>query len=317
MLVKGSDALEQIAGLDTVVFDKTGTLTKGVFEVSGVHSKTIGEKEILKLAAAVEAYSSHPIAKSIVSSCTEPAELFAQDLKNIAGKGIEARIEGKRVLVGNEKLMADNGIEYKECSHGGTVVHVAIENKYLGHIVIADSIKEETKDTVMKMKLSGIESVMLTGDNQKTASQIAQSSGIEKYGHSLLPENKVDEIKKIKAHGKTVAFAGDGINDAPALAASDVGIAMGALGSDAAIETADIVIMDDDIKKIPLLIRIAKKAKLIAKENIIFSVAVKVAVLLLSAFAIPNIMWFAAFADVGVLVLAVLNSMRTMKIDRR
>ena len=315
ILVKGSDSLDEIADVDTVVFDKTGTLTKGLFEVVAIHPESIGEEEILKLAAAVEGYSSHPIARSITAHYSGMNEYFVDNLKNLSGTGISADVDGKKVLIGNEKLMEAGGIVYKPCSHKGTIVHIARDSEYLGHIVISDIIKEEAAEAIGQIKASGITPVMLTGDNGDIAENIANTAGIENYRHSLLPEAKLTEVEKLIGENKKVAFAGDGINDAPALARANVGIAMGGLGSDAAIETADIVIMDDNVKKIPLIIKIAKKAKLIAKQNIIFSIAVKAGVLILSAVGIHNIMWFAAFADVGVLVLAVLNAMRTMNIN--
>ena len=313
ILVKGADSLDEISAVDTVVFDKTGTLTKGTFEVVAIHPKMVSENDILKLAAAVEQYSTHPIARSIVAHYKGENEYFVSNLQNISGMGIYAEIDRNEVLVGNKKLMEKYGVTYKECSKNGTIAHVALDGKYLGHIVISDGVKKTGAEAINELKSAQIEPVMLTGDNAETAKEIAETVGIEKFEHSLLPEQKVEKIEELLGENKRIAFVGDGINDAPALACSNVGIAMGGLGSDAAIETADIVIMDDDIAKIPLLIRIAKRAQLIAKQNIIFSIAVKVGVLLLSAFSVPDIMWFAAFADAGVLVLAVLNAMRTMK----
>lgn len=314
ILIKGSDSLDEISAVNTIVFDKTGTITKGAFEVVAIHPKMVSENDILKLAAAVEQYSNHPIARSIISHYKGENDYFVESIKDISGMGIYAEIDKNAVLVGNEKLMQKYGVEHKKCSKNGTIVHVALDGKYLGHIVVSDGIKDTVKQAVSEIKETQIETVMLTGDNGETAKEIAQSVGIDKYEHSLLPEKKVQKIEQFLAEKRRVAFVGDGINDAPALAVSCVGIAMGALGSDAAIETADIVIMDDDIAKIPTLIRIAKKAQLIAKQNIVFSIGVKVGVLILSAIGVPDIMWFAAFADAGVLVLAVLNAMRTMKI---
>lgn len=315
ILVKGSDCLDEISAVDTVVFDKTGTLTKGAFEVVAIHPKMASENDILKLAAAIEQYSTHPIAQSIVAHYKGENEYFVENLKNIPGMGIYAEIDRNPVLVGNEKLMRKYGVTHKQCSKSGTIVHIALDGKYLGHLVISDGLKESGKQAIKELKDAKIEPIMLTGDNGETAGEIAEAVGIENFEHSLLPEQKVEKIEALSAQNKKTAFVGDGINDAPALAASNVGIAMGGLGSDAAIETADIVIMDDDVSKIPLLIRIAKKARLIAKQNIVFSIAVKVGVLLLSTFGAPHIMWFAAFADAGVLLLAVLNAMRTMKIS--
>ncbi|MBO4468288.1 MAG: cadmium-translocating P-type ATPase, partial [Clostridia bacterium] len=314
ILVKGADSLETVSDIDTLLLDKTGTLTKGSFEVTAIHPKQVSEDDILKLAAAVEEYSSHPIARSIVSHYNGVNNYFVEDVQNISGMGVGAVVEGKRVLIGNDKLMQKFNIGYKECSHKGTIVHIALDRVYLGHIVISDAVKDESGKAIDELKALTIEPIMLTGDNGDVAKEIAEKLGIGRYEHSLLPENKVGRVEKLLGENKKVAFVGDGINDAPALARANVGIAMGGLGSDAAIETADIVIMDDNIDKIPLIIKIARRAKLIAKQNIIFSIAVKLCVLILSALSIPKIMWFAAFSDVGVLVLAVLNAMRTMKI---
>ena len=314
ILVKGCNLLDKISSVDTIVFDKTGTLTKGVFEVTAIHPKEADKNDILKLAAALESGSPHPIAKSIVAHYKGENDFVAENLTNISGKGLVAKVKGRRVLLGNDKLMSDYGINYKNCSHSGTIVHIALENTYLGHIVISDDLKPNAQETIEDLKCSGIDLVMLTGDNENTAKEIADKAGIENFSAALLPEDKVKELEKLINNGKKIAFAGDGINDAPVLALADVGIGMGALGSEAAVESADVIIMDDDIKKIPLLIRIAKKAKRIASENIVFSILVKVTVLVLSVLGIPNMMWLAAFADVGVLVLAVLNSMRAMRI---
>ncbi|MCQ2450591.1 MAG: cadmium-translocating P-type ATPase [Clostridia bacterium] len=314
ILVKGSDSLDKFAKLNNIVFDKTGTLTKGVFEVAAVHPQEADEENILKLAASVEKSSNHPIAKSIVSHYNGEEFYEALDVSEISGKGIIAKVKGKEVLIGNEKLMDEYGISYKECHRFGTTVHISLKGVYLGHIVISDTVKEGAKETVEAINSMKRPPVMLTGDGEETAKAVAEDLGINIYKYSLLPDDKVSEVENIIKDGKTTAFIGDGINDAPVLARADVGVAMGGLGSDAAIDAADVVIMNDDIRKIPLLIKIAEKSQRIARENIVFSIGIKVLVLLLSAFGLPYIMWLAAFADAGVLVLAVLNAIRTLKI---
>ncbi len=314
ILVKGSDSLDKFAKLNNIVFDKTGTLTKGVFEVAAVHPQEADEENILKLAASVEKSSNHPIAKSIVSHYNGEEFYEALDVRELSGKGIIAKVKGKEVLIGNEKFMDEYGISYKECHRFGTTVHIALKSVYLGHIVISDTVKEGAKETVEAINSMKITPVMLTGDGEETAKAVAEDLGINIYKYSLLPDDKVSEVENIIKDGKTTAFIGDGINDAPVLARADVGVAMGGLGSDAAIDAADVVIMNDDIRKIPLLIKIAEKSQRIARENIVFSIGIKVLVLLLSAFGLPYIMWLAAFADAGVLVLAVLNAIRTLKI---
>jgi len=315
ILIKGSQSIETMSALKTVVFDKTGTLTEGTFTVTAIHPEVVNADELLKIAAAVEGYSNHPIAQSIVSYFAGENDLCVQEVSEISGKGMRAYANGKIVLVGNEKLIESYGIEYKKCHHTGSIVHIAFDKTYLGHIVISDKIKEGTSEGIKALGGMGVNAVMLTGDNEASAENIANELTIADFRHSLLPQDKVTELEKIldESTGK-VAFVGDGINDAPVLARADVGIAMGALGADSAIEAADIVIMDDKLNKLPELIKISKKALLIAKENIIFSIAVKIAVLLLSAFGVSGIMWLAAFSDAGVLVIAVLNAIRTMKI---
>lgn len=314
ILVKGSDCFDNISKLKTIVFDKTGTLTKGRFEVVAVHPESINKNDVLRLAASVEKQSNHPIAWSIVTHYNENDYYEVEKLTEVAGKGIVAEIKGRKVFVGNNSLMKDNDIEYKDCHHKGTIIHVAMNDTYLGHIVISDSIKSTSKDCIDTLTSDNIKTVMLTGDNFETAKNVAESLEINEYKWSLMPADKVYEIEKLLSDKYKTAFVGDGINDTPVLARADVGIAMGGLGSDAAIDTADVVIMDDDISKIPTLIKIARKSVKIATQNIVFSIAIKLAVLVLSTFGIPNIMWLAAFADVGVLVLAVLNALRTMKI---
>jgi len=317
ILVKGSDSLEILSKLDTVVFDKTGTLTKGTFTVTCLHPKMIDEKELVRIAAAAERYSSHPVAISIKEKFGEEIKAKTENITEESGLGIGAVVDGQNVLVGSEKLMEKNGIQVPVCHHIGTVVHVAKNGEYLGHIVISDEIKEKSKDTVSYLKSKKIHTVMLTGDNEEQAKAVGESVGIDSISYGLLPAQKVEEFNKIKSsNNKKIAFVGDGINDAPVLCVSDVGIAMGALGSDAAIEAADVVIMNDDIGKLSLSLRIAKKSLRIAKEIIVFSIAVKIGVLILSAIGISGIMWLASFADVGVLVIAVLNAMRTLKIRK-
>ncbi len=316
IIVKGSDRLEKFAKLNAVAFDKTGTLTKGSFEVTAVHPEKIDKKELLKIAASAEKYSTHPIALSIIAQHGGEETYEVSDVKEIAGEGITAKIGEKTVLVGSDKMLLSNGIQIRDChdDDNGTVIHISLGGVYGGHIVISDKIKSGTKECIEKLKQMGIKTVMLTGDGESSARFVAKAIGIDGYKSLLLPADKVREIETlIQNEKKVTAFTGDGINDAPVLARADVGIAMGALGSDAAVSTADVVIMDDNIGKIPALIKIAKKAVRIAKENIVFSIAIKVGVLILSALSVPNIMWFAAFADAGVLVLAVLNSMRTMR----
>ncbi|MCQ2455096.1 MAG: cadmium-translocating P-type ATPase [Clostridia bacterium] len=314
ILVKGSDALEVFSKIRAFAFDKTGTLTKGSFAVVAVHPEKIDKQELVKITASCEKYSTHPIALSIVSCLGDRPMYEVKNTKEISGRGIECVIDDNTILVGSEKLMNENGVNYKECHHSGTVVHIAVNGEYSGHIVISDSIKPSAKKTVEKLKKAKIKTVMLTGDNKETAKTVAEELGIDEYYSSLLPQKKVEIIEELIEKQKLVtAFSGDGINDAPVLARASIGVAMGALGSDAAINTADVVIMDDNLCKLPVLMKISKKAVRIAKENIAFSIGIKVGVLILSALSVPNIMWFASFADVGVLILAVFNSMRTMR----
>lgn len=314
ILVKGSAGLENFSKVKVIAFDKTGTLTKGNFEVTAVHPQEIGEKELVKIAASCEKYSTHPIALSVIAHLGNEEMYDIIESSEISGRGIKCFINGSEVLVGNDLLMTENGIEFKKCHHKGTIIHIAVNKKYAGHIVISDSVKTEAEETVKELKCHGIKTVMLTGDAEETAGDVAKKVGVDKYYAALLPDQKVKITENlIEKENLITAFCGDGINDAPVLARANVGIAMGALGSDAAVETADIVIMDDNISKLSNLMKISKKAVRIAKENIVFSIGIKVAVLVLSAMSVPDIMWFAAFADAGVLALAVLNSMRTMK----
>ena len=325
VLVKGSNYLELLSEMDTIVFDKTGTLTNGVFEVtevipaSGRNIDTC-QKEILTYAAMVERFSTHPIAESIVSAFLqangEEGRLVATEVQEISGYGISGKVDGKVVLAGNYKLMKEKKISCEEYSGAGTIVYVALEGDYLGCIVISDTIKEGAKEAISELKKSGVsKTVMLTGDRKEAALAVAKELGIDEVCYELLPADKVAEVEKLLGNaGKKdrTAFVGDGINDAPVLARADIGFAMGSLGSDAAIEAADIVIMDDDIRKIADVIKISRKTMTIVKENIVFALGVKGLVLILGAVGMAS-MWAAVFADVGVAVIAILNSMRTLR----
>lgn len=321
VLVKGSNYLELLSELDTIVFDKTGTLTNGVFEVTEIVSKKAEDREILQLAAGLEKFSNHPIAQSICTAYENDAkkELFPEqkvsDVEEIAGHGLRGMVDDAEVLVGNAKLMKQFGITRKKYSRSGTVVHVAKDNVYLGSIVISDTIKEGAKEAVKKMKKAGVsKSVMLTGDRKESALAVAEFLKLDEVHYELLPTDKVSKVEALLAvadRNAKVAFVGDGINDAPVLARADIGIAMGSLGSDAAIEAADVVIMDDDLRKIARVIKISKKTMSIVKQNIVFALGVKGLILLLGAVGRAS-MWAAVFADVGVAVIAILNSMRTL-----
>ena len=325
VLVKGSNYLEALSKVSTVVFDKTGTLTKGDFKVTEVSpSNGIDKDKLLKLAAFAEAVSNHPIAKSIVMAYEESADHVNlpsdnSETKEISGHGIESIYEGKELLVGNDKLMNEKNISFSPADSAGTVVYVALAGKFLGHIVISDVIKEEAKDAIRSIKASGVrKTVMLTGDRLLAARDVADKLGIDEVHAELLPADKAERVEKMLSEGDNsnkLAFVGDGINDAPVLMRADIGIAMGSLGSDAAIEAADIVIMDDDIRKISKTIGIARKTLRIVKENIVFALSVKIIILLLGALGIAT-MWLAVFGDVGVAVLAILNSMRALKSDK-
>ncbi len=321
VLVKGSNYLEAVSKADTVIFDKTGTLTKGVFEVVSIHKNGMDDKELLEYAAYAEDFSTHPISRSIVSQYGKDIDRKRiSDSGEIAGQGVYATVSGRQVLVGNDKLMRDKGIAYSDCTDGGTIVHVAIDGEYAGHIHISDVIKENSRKAIGCLGKMGIgNTVMLTGDAEEVAQRVAGELGIKDHRAELLPQDKVDCIEEIMrgregAKG-TVVFAGDGINDAPVLTRADVGIAMGALGSDAAIEAADIVLMDDDPMGIVKAVKIGRKCMRIIYENIYFAIGIKVLCLILSAFGIAN-MWIAIFADVGVMILAVLNSIRTLNVAR-
>ena len=319
ILVKGSNWLEQLSRLQTVVFDKTGTLTEGVFEVTAVHPDMVGEKELLHLAAHVESLSTHPIAEALRRAYDGgDDDCEVSDIKEIAGKGVSAVVNGKTICAGNMKLMDDLKIEVHscdKCGHSGSVVHVAIDGIYAGHIVISDRVKPQAAEAIAELKEAGVgTTAMLTGDSARVADEVASKLGLDYAKADLLPDGKLSELEKLlasKPEGSSLAFVGDGINDAPVLARADIGIAMGALGSDAAIEAADVVLMDDDPRKISLAKRIARKTVRIARENIWFAIAVKLAVLVLAALGLAP-MWLAVFADVGVTVLAVLNAMRTL-----
>ena len=323
ILIKGANYMDTLAKIGTVVFDKTGTLTKGVFAVDAVHPEEYDEKKLLSIAAAVEQYSTHPIAVALrEASAVEAANSKIENVEEIAGHGVKAVVDGKQVSVGNEKLMNSLGITLNACEeckhHAGTVVHVAIDDMYAGHIVISDQIKSDSKEAISALKKLGVEkTVMLTGDQQRVAEHVAKQLQLDEYYAQLLPADKVSKVEQMlsaKSSGTHLAFVGDGINDAPVLARADVGIAMGALGSDAAIEAADVVLMDDKPSKIAQAIRIARKTILIAKENVWFAIIVKVAILLFTAAGLLGslAMAIAVFGDVGVMVLCVLNATRSL-----
>ena len=320
VLVKGSNYLETLARTKYVVFDKTGTLTKGVFEVVGVHHNTMEEKKILEYAALAESFSSHPISRSLKTAYgKEIDQNRVTDVEEISGNGVTAKVDGVSVAVGNAKLMKRIGVEAVECHQVGTVIHVAINGAYAGHILIADVPKPTSKEAIANLKKHGIkETVMLTGDIDKVAQQVAGELGVDRVYSELLPADKVTKVEELlakKTAKEKLAFVGDGINDAPVLSRADIGIAMGALGSDAAIEAADVVLMDDDPQKIVKAIRIAKKCMRIVYENIYFAIGIKVICLILGAVGIAN-MWVAIFADVGVMVIAVLNAIRTLFVKK-
>lgn len=318
VLVKGSNYLEALSKVETVVFDKTGTLTKGVFEVQKIEAVGISEAELLKLSAYSEYYSNHPISKSIKTAFKEEIdEKQIIKTEELSGRGIYAQIGEKEVLVGNEKLMKEKGINFSECTEVGTILYVSVDGKYAGYILIADSVKEDSANTIKQLKKNGIKkTVMLTGDRKNVGESVATKLGLDKVYAELLPDGKVEKVEELlkekTAKGK-LAFVGDGINDAPVLAISDIGIAMGGLGSDAAIEAADIVLMTDEPSKIVSSIKLSKKTMRIVKENIIFAIFIKVAVLVLTAFGLST-MWEAVFADVGVSIIAILNALRMLKV---
>ena len=317
ILIKGSGYMDTLANLGTVVFDKTGTLTHGEFAVEAVHPSDFDEHELLHLAAHVEHFTTHPIGAALRNAF--PSEAIdgckIEDVEEIAGRGIRAKVSGRTVCVGNGKMMEDIGLEAHNCHLAGTIIHVAVDGKYAGHIVINDKIKEDSAEAITSLKRLGVEkTVMLTGDREAVGKDVAERLGLDEYHAELLPADKVAHVERLiseKTEGKSLAFVGDGINDAPVLKRADVGIAMGGLGSDAAIEAADVVLMDDKPSKISTAVGIARRTILIARENVVFAIGVKVAVLLLATVGLGN-MWMAVFADVGVTVLAVLNAMRTL-----
>lgn len=316
ILVKGSNYLETLAQTKYVVFDKTGTMTQGVFEVSGIHHNEMPDEKLLEYAALAECSSSHPISKSLQKAYGKPIDRNrVTDIEEISGNGVIAKVDGISVAAGNTKLMNRLGIAYQDCHHVGTVVHMAIDGKYAGHILISDIIKPHAKEAIAELKKAGIsKTVMLTGDSKRVADQVAGELGIQEVYSELLPADKVSRVEELlnqKSEKDKLAFVGDGINDAPVLSRADIGIAMGALGSDAAIEAADIVLMDDDPLKISKAIKIARKCIRIVYENIYFAIGIKILCLILGALGIAN-MWVAIFADVGVMILAVLNAVRTL-----
>lgn len=318
ILIKGSSYIDMLSTLDTVAFDKTGTLTEGVFEVLAVHSQTIGEKDLLHLASHVEMHSTHPIAAALRAAYpSEDDGCVITDIKEIAGQGICANVNGKSVAVGNSALMESVGASWKACENHGTIIHVAVDGTYMGHIVISDRERADAPAAIASLKNVGVSRVvMLTGDKRDVAEEIAAKMGITEVRSELLPQDKVSAVEGLlaqKTAGKSLAFVGDGINDAPVLARADVGVAMGGLGSDAAIEAADVVLMDDKLSKLSKVVKIARHTLGIAKQNIVFAIGVKVAVLILAAFGLAP-MWLAVFGDIGVMVLAVLNSTRALNI---
>ena len=320
ILVKGSNYLETLSKTKIVVFDKTGTLTQGVFEVSAVHHNLMDQEKLIEMAALAESASSHPISKSLQKAYGKEIDRSrVSDIREISGHGIQAKVDGHDVLIGNDKLMKENQISYIECHQTGTILHMAIDQSYAGHIVISDRIKPTSKQAMQALRNCGIQkTVMLTGDIQKAAQEFADQLGLDACYSDLLPQDKVEKVEELlaqKPEKSVLAFVGDGINDAPVLSRADIGIAMGAMGSDAAIEAADVVLMDDDPLQIAKAIKISKKCLGIVYQNIVFAIGIKLACLLLGALGLAN-MWLAIFADVGVMVLAVLNAIRTLSIPK-
>ena len=317
ILIKGSNYLEALSGAKVVVFDKTGTLTQGVFEVTAVHHSPLAEEQLLEYAALAECASSHPISKSLQKAYGKEIDRSrVTDIEEISGHGITATVDGHAVAAGNSKLMAKLGVEYHDCHCVGTIIHMAVDGQYAGHIVISDVVKPHSKEAIAQLKKAGVaKTVMLTGDAKRVAESVAAELGVDEVRSELLPGDKVEQVEKLlaaKGKHEQLAFVGDGINDAPVLTRADIGIAMGAMGSDAAIEAADVVLMDDDPLQIAKAIKISRKCIGIVKQNIVFSLIVKFGCLALVAFGIAN-MWAAIFADVGVMVLAVLNAIRALK----
>ncbi|MCC8162554.1 MAG: cadmium-translocating P-type ATPase [Lachnospiraceae bacterium] len=320
VLVKGSNYLELLSKTKIVVFDKTGTLTQGVFEVSGIHHSEISDEQLVEYAALAESASSHPISKSLQKAYGKAIDRSrVYDIQEISGKGVTATVDGHSVAAGNDKLMTALGVDYVSCHSVGTIIHLAIDGKYAGHIVISDIEKPHSKEAIRKLKASGVrKTVMLTGDSAKVAEQVAASLGIDQVYAQLLPADKVAKVEELlqeKSENEMLAFVGDGINDAPVLRRADIGIAMGAMGSDAAIEAADVVLMDDDPMQIAKAIRISRKSLRIVYQNIVFSIVIKLLCLLLVAVGVAN-MWIAVFADVGVMILAVLNAIRALFVKK-
>lgn len=315
VLVKGSNYLEALSWTRTVVFDKTGTLTKGVFEVTAVHPESLDERGLLHLAAHVERYSTHPVGNSLRRAYPDEADdCSVEDVQEVAGQGVRARVNGRTVCVGNPTMMESVGAAWHPCDRHGTIIHVAIDGEYAGHVVIADVVKPHAREAVAELRRAGVRrTVMLTGDDQETADLVARELGLDEAWGGLLPADKVARVEALieEGRGGKLAFVGDGINDAPVLARADVGIAMGAMGSDAAIEAADVVLMDDEPLKIAKAIRISRRCLGIVRQNIAFAIGVKLLCLVLGALGYANL-WFAVFADVGVMVLAVLNAMRAL-----
>ena len=322
VLVKGSVYLETLSKARTMVFDKTGTLTKGVFKVTAIHPDEMKERELLHLAAHVERYSRHPIAESLRAAYPEEKDnCTVEEVEEIAGRGVRALVNGKTICVGNAKFMEEIGAGYKNCHHAGTILHVAIEGRYAGHIVISDVVKDHAVSALQSLKNCGIDRmVMLTGDSEAVASQVARELGIKEFHADLLPADKVLQVEALmdetEGRNRKLAFVGDGINDAPVLSRADIGIAMGAVGSDAAVEAADVVLMDDDPNRISMAIRLSRRCLRIVKENILLAIGIKLACLFLGAIGIAN-MWFAIFADVGVMIIAVLNAIRCLVVRKQ
>ena len=317
ILVKGSNYLEALAQAETLVFDKTGTLTEGSFHVSRAEPMGMDKDELLKIAAYAEAHSGHPIAQSLRAAYGRDIALaLVDEVREVAGRGLQALVEGRRVIVGNAAWMRENGVEPQDPVLPGALIHVARDGRYAGYILISDQLKPQSKETIAQLKALGVSRIaVLSGDSQSAVEGVAGELGIPEVHHSLLPQDKVSLMDSMLSPGSKLAFVGDGINDAPSLARADIGVAMGALGSDAAIEAADIVLMDDNPLKLPLAIRIARKTLRIAKQNAVFAIGVKVMVMVLSVIGIGNL-WYAVFADVGVTILAVLNAMRTLKKEK-
>lgn len=322
VLVKGSVYLETLSKARTMVFDKTGTLTRGVFKVTAIHPDEMKERELLHLAAHVERYSRHPIAESLRAAYPEEKDnCTVEEVEEIAGRGVRALVNGKTICVGNAKFMEEIGAGYKNCHHAGTILHVAIEGRYAGHIVISDVVKDHAVSALQSLKNCGIDRmVMLTGDSEAVASQVARELGIKEFHADLLPADKVLQVESLmdetEGRNRKLVFVGDGINDAPVLSRADIGIAMGAMGSDAAVEAADVVLMDDDPNRIAMAIRLSRRCLRIVKENILLAIGIKLACLFLGAIGIAN-MWFAIFADVGVMIIAVLNAIRCLVVRKQ